>query len=134
MHPEDRPKAVLRALVAFGKARDRWPDGIELHAFRRDRHRIGSYAEVKRQLATLREHGLVELLGRKQASRWRPTAAGFDVIAAPPIQPLWERQQCQVDVTLLLLNPKQGSHIRQRAAIVTRPGVIAIPADLEIAN
>ena len=126
MHPDDRPKATLRAIVAFAKQRDRWPDLDEIHAFRK---KIGSRAEVYRQLASLRERGLIELRGHRQASRWVITPAGFDVIGSPPIRTTFEKERAFVDVALIHI-----SAFRQPTPIVLTGPLPLHAASLEIAD
>ena len=58
----DRAKSTLRAVIAFAKERDRWPDLDELRAY--TRRNLGSRSTVLRTLQSLRDNGCLELRGR----------------------------------------------------------------------
>lgn len=103
IHPDDRPKATLRAVIAFAKARDRWPDATELRTSNR---KLGCERTVQVQLAALRKRGLVELRGWSAGARWVVTAQGFDLLGKPIFAPSLERQKARTDAAHLLAVPQ----------------------------
>ena len=107
----ERPKAVLRALIAFAKQRDRWPDGRELREYRR---RLGGRTIVYQCLRFLADRGLVEQRGANQQARWLPTDAGFALLGRPPFRPGLELRQDRADSHLIL-----DQTIRSRATILS---------------
>ena len=102
IHREDRPKATLRAIYAFAKARHDWPTLDELRSFRR---RLGCRATVYENLVRLRNGDLVTLRGRGTASRWVLADSAFDVIGRPHIVPAFERERVACDAAVLFLTP-----------------------------
>jgi hypothetical protein len=133
-HPDDRPIATLRALVAYAREHERWPDAYELARFRPRRTRLGSRATVQRELAALRDRGLAELRGLRTATRWLPTFAGFDVLGIAPYQPKGERGPAMADVAAILATTMHASHNQRPAPVIVRHGVFALPSNLEIAD
>jgi hypothetical protein len=102
VHSSDRQLSVLRAVAAFGKERNRWPDLDALHAFRR---RCGCRATVYRTLQRLRDLGLIELRGAGHASRWVPTEPAWDLLKRPAFVPALESRNHRADATTLLSGP-----------------------------
>ena len=127
MFAEDRPVAVLRALVAFAKDKGRWPGADELRLYRR---RIGSRATVQRTLAVLRDRGMVELRGRRQSSRWVPEPPAFDLLRIPPFVAPLERQRARDDAATLL-SPRHASPIHTAHRRIT-PSAAAYATSLEV--
>jgi hypothetical protein len=126
----DRTKAVLRALIQYGKDRDRWPDLDRLHAFRK---RLGCRATVYRTLCKLRELELAELRGASHVARWAPTPAGFDVLGKLPFEPALERQAAHA-AAAALLDPPSLPAIRIRATVVPLGRIARSSDDLTLAE
>lgn len=99
MQPYERPKAVLRALIAFAKERDRWPDARELREYRR---RLGGRTVVYAALRHVADLGLAEQRGHASTSRWVPTAHGFEIIGKPPFRPALEIEHERAASALIL--------------------------------
>jgi hypothetical protein len=123
IHPDDRVKATLRAIIAFAKARDRWPDAPEL---RHSNPKLGSHATVHASLTTLREHGLIELRGWSAGARWTVTDDGFAVLGKPIFAPSMERRRARLDANAALATtqnhpnrkpwPKKPTRVHEIAA------------------
>ena len=112
--PVERAKSTLRAVIAYAKERDRWPDVDDLRA--QCRRNLGSRSTVLRTLNMLRDNGLLELRGRTSASRWIATDAGFELVGRPKFTTVTDRQAARSDAALILasLNPKRT--LRQSAS------------------
>ena len=104
---QDRAKSTLRAVIAFAKERDRWPDLDELRAA--CRRNLGSRSTVLRTLQSLRDNGCLELRGRTSASRWIATDAGFELVGRPKFSTSMERQAVRVDAAIVLASTNRRS-------------------------
>jgi hypothetical protein len=100
MHADDRPKATLRALIAYGKQRGSWPNLRELRAFRR---RLGCEVTVHTALCRLRNSDLVVLRGHTHQARWVPTERAWDLLGRAPFVPHFERERHFADVAIAFL-------------------------------
>jgi hypothetical protein len=99
IRPEDRPKATLAAVIRFARARDHWPDAIELRTFHRA---LGCRATIQASLSALRDNGLLELRGWSAGARWVATAEGFALLRKPVFTPTSERTRTRRDAATIL--------------------------------
>jgi hypothetical protein len=133
-HPDDRPIATIRALVAFARERKRWPDAGELHRHRPRRTRLGSLRTVLRSLEFLRDQHLVEYRGHQHTARWVPTPLGFEVARIAPYAPPGERGPGLADVARILATVAEAPRIQEPAPIVLRANDLGFSTRLDIAE